>query len=134
VKPFFPYNERVGHGLQRNSRGDVVAHTLQYFRERTASNDTQAPEPFADIREMLKKTVEEGKRVLIDIKESYSVQTVVVRVEYIGARWAMGKSICYQEGEEVEVPYTIHFTDILCKKLKIKVITEGENPFHVEES
>jgi predicted metal-dependent RNase len=119
----------VGNGVQKDSHGDIVANTLQYYRERTKSNDTHAPKPYSDIQRKLQKTVDEGKRVLIDIKDSYSVQTVVVRFEYVHDRWAMGKSICYLDGEEVEVPYTIHFSDIYCKRLKIKVIAEGENPF-----
>jgi predicted metal-dependent RNase len=128
--PFSPYyNRRVGNGVQKDSHGDIVANTLQYYRERTKSNDTHAPKPYSDIQRKLQKTVDEGKRVLIDIKDSYSVQTVVVRFEYVHDRWAMGKSICYLDGAEVEVPYTIHFSDIYCKRLKIKVIAEGENPF-----
>jgi predicted metal-dependent RNase len=119
----------VGNGVQKDSHGDIVANTLQYYRERTKSSDTHAPKPYTDIQRKLQMTVDEGKRVLIDIKDSYSVQTVVVKFEYVHDRWAMGKSICYLDGEEVEVPYTIHFSDIYCKRLKIKVIAEGENPF-----
>ncbi|AQN32529.1 hypothetical protein BCP12_113 [Bacillus phage BCP12] len=82
---------------------------------------------------MLQKTVDEGKRVMIDIRDSYSVQTVVVRFEYIHDRWAMGKSICYYDGEEVEIPYTIHYSDIFCnKKMNVKVVVEGENPLCLE--
>lgn len=123
------YSRRVGSGVQKDSHGELVANTLQYYRERTKSVDKSAPKPYLSIKQKLQQTVSEGKRVLIDIKDSYSVQTVVVRFEYVSDRWAMGKSICYLEGEEVEVPYSIHFSDILCKRLKIKVITEGENPF-----
>jgi len=119
----------VGSGVQKDSHGELVANTLQYYRERTKSTNTAAPKPYLSIKKDLQKTVSEGKRVLIDIKDSYSVQTVVVRFEYVSDRWAMGKSICYLEGEEVEVPYTIHFSDILCKRLKIKFLKEGENPF-----
>ena len=115
--------------MQKDSHGDIVANTLQYYRERTKSNDTHAPKPYMEIQRRLQKTVDEGKRVLIDIKDSYSVQTVVVKFEYVHDRWAMGRSICYLDGEEIEVPYTIHFSDILCKIAKVKVITEGENPF-----
>jgi predicted metal-dependent RNase len=123
------YNERVGISLQKDSHGDIVANTLQYYRERTNSSDTSTPKPYEEIKKVLQKTMNEGKRVLIDIKDSYSVQTVVVRFEYVHDRWAMGKSICYLEGQEVEVPYTIHYSDILCKRLKIKTIVEGDNPF-----
>jgi predicted metal-dependent RNase len=129
VIPFFPYQERVDRGLQNLSHGDMVANTLQYYRERTKNDDTRTPTPYADIRERLKKIADEGKRVLIDIKESYSVQTIVVRLEYVHDRWAMGKSICYIDNQAVEVAYTIHYSDIFCKRLKIKVIAEGENPF-----
>jgi hypothetical protein len=123
------YSRRVGNSLQKDSHGDIVANTLQYYRERTKSKDIKAPRPYQEIRDRLQKTVEQRKRVLIDIKDSYSVQTVVVRFEYVSDRWAMGKSVCYLEGQEVEVPYTIHYSDILCKRLKIKVITEGDSPF-----
>ncbi|QQO41342.1 hypothetical protein 015DV004_127 [Bacillus phage 015DV004] len=115
--------------MMKDSPGDIIASTLEYYRERTKSNDTKVPTPYLEIKKKLQKTVEEGKKVLIDVKDSYSVQTVVVRFEYIHDRWAMGKSICYLDGEEVEVPYTIHYSDIYCDKTKIKVITEGENPF-----
>lgn len=118
--------------MQKDSHGDIVANTLQYYRERTQSSDTHAPKPYLDIQKRLQKTVDEGKRVLIDIKDSYSVQTVVVKFEYVHDRWAMGKSICYLDGQEVAVPYTIHYSDIFCKRLKVKVIAEGENPFAEE--
>lgn len=123
------YKERVGFNLQKDSYGDIVANTLQYYRERTDSKDIQTPRPYSDIKRFLQKAINEGKQVLIDIKDSYSVQTVVVRFEYVHDRWAMGKSICYLEGQEVEVPYTIHYSDIFCKRLKIKTIVEGDNPF-----
>ena len=115
--------------MQKDSHGDIVANTLQYYRERTKSNDIGSPKPYREIQRRLQKTIEDRKRVLIDIKDSYSVQTVVVRFEYAADRWAMGKSVCYLEGQEVEIPYTIHYSDIFCKRLKIKVITEGDSPF-----
>lgn len=130
VNTFSPYlHRKVGMSLHKDSHGDIVANTLQYYRERTKSSDNKTPKPYQDIQRRLQKTVESGKRVLIDIKDSYSVQTVVVRFEYVHERWAMGKAICYLEGEEVEVPYTIHYSDIYCKRMKIKVIKEGDNPF-----
>jgi len=127
----YPYHNyrRVGNTLRKDSHGDIIANTLMYYRERTKSTDTRTPEPYLDIKRKLQKTMKEGKRVLIDVKDSYSVQTVIVEFEYIGNRWAMGKSICYLNGEEVKVPYTIHYSDIWCKRLGIKVITEGDNPF-----
>lgn len=111
------------------SHGDLVANTLQHYRERTKSSEGRNPKPYTDIQKMLQETVTAGKRVLIDIKDSYSVQTVIVKFEYVNERWAMGKSICYLDGEEIYVPYTIHYSDILCKRMKIKVIVEGANPF-----
>jgi predicted metal-dependent RNase len=114
---------------QKISHGDLVADTLQHFRARMANDESVTPEPYLDIKRKIQKTVDEGKRVLIDIKDSYSVQTVVVQFEYVNDRWALGKSICYLEGQEVQIPYTIHFSDLICKRMNIKVITEGENPF-----
>jgi predicted metal-dependent RNase len=119
----------VGTALQKASHGDIVANTLQYYRERTKSSDLKTPSPYLEIQRLFEKTVADGKRVLIDVKDSYSVQTVVVRFEYVASRWAMGKAVCYLEGNEVEVPYTIHYSDVFCKRLKIKTIVEGENPF-----
>lgn len=130
VESFSPSLDRkVGTSVQKNSHGDIVANTLQYYRERTKSADSRVPKPYQDIQRRLQKTVEEGKRVLIDIKDSYSVQTVVVRFEYVHDRWAMGKAVCYNEGEEIEVPYTIHYSDIFCRRMKIKIVSEGDNPF-----
>jgi hypothetical protein len=123
------YNKKGGLQLHKDSHGDIVANTLEYYRERTRNNDSKVPKPYQEISKRLQNTVDNGKRVLVDIKDSYSVQTIVVRFEYVHDRWAMGKSICYLEGREVAVPYTIHFSDIYCKKMKIKVITEGDNPF-----
>lgn len=124
------YGRRVGYCLLKDSHGDIVANTLQYYRERTSSEDTIVPKPYKEIKKRLQKVKEEGKRVLIDVKDSYSVQTVVVRFHYIADRWAMGKSLCYLEGQPVEVPYTIHYSDILCRRMRMKMIVEGENPLH----
>lgn len=115
--------------MRKDSYGDIVTNTLEFYRERTRHDSSGVPKPYQKIKQKLQKTIDEDKRVLIDIKDSYSVQTVVVQFEYVNDRWAMGKSICYLEGEEVRVPYTIHYSDIYCKKSKIKIITEGENPF-----
>lgn len=120
--------------LQKDSHGDIIANTLQYYRERTNYDDTEVPKPYQEIKEKLQRTIDEGKRVLIDIKDSYSVQTVIVRFEFVHDYWAMGKSICYTSEGEVEVPYTIHYSDIYCKKSNMKVIVEGENPLHGTKS
>lgn len=127
--PALYYSRRVGISLQKDSHGDIVANTLQHYRERTNSSESEVPKPYEEIKKVLLKTIDEGRRVLIDIKDSYSVQTVVVRFEYVHDRWALGRSICYLEGQEVEVPYTIHYSDIFCKRLKIKTIVEGDDPF-----
>jgi hypothetical protein len=112
-----------------NNHGDIVANTLQYYRERTKEDDLTAPKPYLEIQKHIQKIIKSGKRTLIDIKDSYSIQTVVIRFEYANDRWALGRSICYLEGEEVEIPYTIHYSDIYCKRLHIKMIVEGENPY-----
>ncbi|WNO29882.1 hypothetical protein [Bacillus phage SDFMU_Pbc] len=113
--------------MRINEQGDVIAGTLQSHRDRTSTYDV-VPKPFKAIKSALEKTIKEGKRVLIDVKDSYSTQTVVVRFDAVFDRWAKGNSICHTEQGEVAVPYTIHYSDILCKNTKIKIITEGENP------
>lgn len=128
--PFDTIIKEGGLQLNKLNHGDIVADTLQYYRERTKSSDSKVPKPYQEIRKRLQKTVTDGKRVLIDIKDSYSVQTIVVRFEYVSDRWAMGKSICYLDGEEVAVPYTIHFSDIYCRKMRVKVIVEGDSAFN----
>ena len=115
--------------MQKDSHGDIVANTLSYYRERTSNNDSHTPKPYLEIQKKIQRLVDSGKKVLIDIKDSYSVQTVVVRFEYASDRWAMGKSVCYLEGQEVEIPYTIHYSDVYCKKMKVKMVAEGDNPF-----
>lgn len=115
--------------MQRESHGDIVANTLEFYRARTRNSGSGVPEAYQRIKRNLEKTKEQGKKVLIDIKDSYSVQTVIVQFHHISDRWAMGYSICYHDGHEVKVPYTIHYSDIYCKRLNIKVIVEGESPF-----
>ncbi|UPI12649.1 hypothetical protein [Bacillus phage SBSphiJ4] len=115
--------------MQKRSHGDIVANTLQYYRERTKSNNDRTPHLYLDIKKKLQKIAEEGKRVLIDTKDSYSVQTVCLKFDYISDRWARGTSICYLDGKEVKVPYTIHYSDIVCSRMNVKVIMEGDNPF-----
>ena len=127
--PFSPYYHReVGNGMCKDSR-DIITDTLDYYRDRTDSSGVSTPKPYLDIKKTLQKTITEGKRVLIDIKDSYSVQKVVVRFDFVSDRWAKGTSVCYTEEGEVNVPYTIHYSDILCKMTKFTIITEGENPF-----
>jgi len=127
--PFSPYYRRgVGNGMQSDNR-DIVTDTLDYYRARTSSGVSGTPKPYLSIQDKLTRWMEEGKKVLVDVKDSYSVQRVVVKFDYVSDRWAKGTSICYSEGEEILVPYTIHFSDILCKRMKVIVIPEGENPF-----
>lgn len=114
--------------MQGRTRGDIIASTLDYYRERTQSDHLKTPKAYKKIKDKLEKTKANGKRLLIDIKDSYSVQTIVVELKYVHDRWAMGTSVCYANGKEVLVPYTIHYSDIYCNKMNIKVIVEGERP------
>lgn len=114
--------------LKHLKAGNLVANTLDYYRERINSKTSDTPEAYVRIKKRLQKIKSRNNRVLMDIKESYSVQTVVVELEEVYDRWAKGSSICYLEGEEVKVPYTIHYSDIYCKIFNIKFIEEGENP------
>lgn len=119
--------------MHKEDYGDVVVNILDYYRERTKSDDHDVPPPYLEIKKKLTKVMKEGKKVLIDIKDSYSVQTVVVKLEYVHDRWVLGKSTCYHDGMEVEVPYTVHYSDIYSKQSKIKFIVEGDNPFDTEK-
>jgi len=113
--------------INRDSHGDIVADTLNQYRDRIKEEDG-TPEPYLRIQKKLQKIANEGKKVLVDIRDSYSTQTVVLKFGYIGTRWAMGKSVCYTSEGEVKVPYTIHYSDIVSQKSNIKFIVEGENP------
>lgn len=110
-------------------QGDLVADTLEYYRSRVNQGNIGVPIEFQKIRDNLIKVKKEGKRVLVDIKESYNVQTTVLTLQYVGDRWAMGYSKCYTKYEEVNVPYTIHYSDIHANQTELKFIVEGENPF-----
>jgi hypothetical protein len=125
--PFYS-RQRVGSGMYKN-HSDIITDTLDYYRNRIDEVRVDSPKPYSVIKQRIQKTIDEGKRVLIDIKDSYSTQTVVVRFDSAHDRWAKGSSVAYTEEGEILVPYTIHYSDILCKTAKIKVIVEGENPF-----
>jgi hypothetical protein len=114
---------------QRSSQGDIIIDALNFHRNRIKEEHQHVPDPYAKIKERLLTIKDADKRVAINVKDSYSLQTVVVKLEYVHNWWAMGKAICYHEGEEILVPYTIHYSDIYCKKLNVKVIVEGESPY-----
>lgn len=112
----------------RKNRGDIIASTLDYYRERTKSDYIGTPKPYKRIKDKFDRVKDSGKRLLIDIKDSYSVQTIVVSLDYVHDRWAKGHSVCYADGKEVLVPYTIHYSDVYCNQMNIKVVVEGERP------
>jgi hypothetical protein len=125
--PFYS-RQRVGYGMG-NKHSDIITDTLDYYRNRIDEVKTGVPKPYEAIQRRIQKTIEEKKQVLIDIKDSYSTQTVIVRFDLATPRWAKGTSVAYNEDGEIKVPYTIHYSDILCKTAKIKVIVEGDDPF-----
>ncbi|QVW29000.1 hypothetical protein [Bacillus phage SWEP1] len=112
----------------KDTRTDIIAGTLDCYRERTVANDTSTPLSYTLIREKIRNIIKKDKKVLLEIKDSYSTQTVIIQFEKAYDRWAMGTSICYFEGEELRVPYTVHYSDILCKKIGVKTILEGMRP------
>ncbi|USL89329.1 RNA-binding protein [Bacillus phage vB_BceH_LY2] len=111
------------------TKGDIIASTLDCYRERTLNIPQENPISFEVIKNRVETLIKKQNKVLLEIKDSYSVQTVVVTFTKAYDRWAVGQSICYFEGEEIKVPYTVHYSDILCKKLGIKTIVQGSvNP------
>ncbi len=120
--------KRVGYGMYKDHK-DIITDTLDYYRSRTEDVKVPTPKHYDEIKQELQRTLDEGKRVLVSIKDSYNTQMVVIRLNWVGSRWARGDSVAYTEEGEVLVPYTIHYSDILCKSAKVTFITEGENPF-----
>lgn len=108
--------------------GDLVASTLDHYRNRVDYTVDKTPEPYQRIKKRLEKVMANNQKVLMDVKDAYNVQSIVVELESVQDRWAMGTSICYYNGEEVKVPYTVHYSDIYCKTMNLKLIVEGENP------
>lgn len=113
----------------KETKVDLIASTLDCYRERTLNIPQENPISFEVIKARVETLVQNGNKVLLEIKDSYSVQSVVITFTKAYDRWAVGESICYFENEEIKVPYTVHYSDILCKKLGIKTIVQGEvNP------
>ncbi|ASU01032.1 hypothetical protein ANTHONY_192 [Bacillus phage Anthony] len=113
---------------QKQTRADVISEALDCYRVRTVVEEDTAPLSYNVVKERIDKIVKDGKPIILEIKDAYSVQTSMVILEESYDRWAKGYSTCYYDGEEVKVPYTIHYSDILCKRVGVKTIVKGMNP------
>lgn len=115
--------------MTERNHGNIVANTLDFYRERIKDSGASTPQEYLDIKEKLETAMLSGKRVLVNVRDSYNLQVAVLQLHYVQERWAMGYSICYMGREEVKVPYTVHYSDIYSQRTKIKLIVEGEDPF-----
>lgn len=110
-------------------RKEVVADTLDIFRERNQVDDEIVPKPFREIRDRLMEVKANGQRIMIPHRDSNSQQRVKIKLDYIGDRWALGYSKVNRLGEVFYLPYTIHYSDIYCKELRVNVLYEGDSPY-----
>lgn len=115
--------------MSERNHGDIVANTLDFYRARTSDTGVTTPKEYLDIKKKLEDAMEGGKRVIINVRDSYNLQVAVLHLKYVHERWAMGHSVSYSGKREINVPYTIHYSDIYCQHTKIKLIVEGDNPF-----
>lgn len=94
---------------------------------RTAS----VPVVLEPIRQQFIEAMEKGTSILIENSELNAVHSVAIKLSYIGERWCLGYETLHHLGQEIKIPYTVHYTDLYTNKEsgKIKVIFEGENPF-----
>lgn len=114
---------------------------IKFIREHTKTGkSTYNMSPLDDaqygrIKRLFQKIKEEGRRVLYEDSTFPATFSVVIEVDYVGDRWCKGYTTYYRLGEEVKVPYTIHYSDVLCAGKPnsplsgVKIIQEGENPF-----
>jgi len=69
---------------------------------------------FKEKLEIIKKN---NDKLVINNIESGMTITTVMYIDYIGERWARGHSIIYRNGEEVEVPESINYGDVVSADL-----------------
>lgn len=100
-----------------------------------APNTIDTPFEFEEIRAKFEKAKAEGTRILLETNELNLAYSVVMEIEYIGTRWAMGKVRYHQVEGDVYVPYTVHYADLYTgdhprsTSKTTKIIFEGVNPF-----
>ena len=110
---------------------------LELQENRGYSAERRVPAPFLAIKDKFLQAKKQGKRVLIENSELSSAHAVAIRIEYIADRWCMGYQTVLHFGQEVQIPYTIHYADVYGQhenerrrsSRQVKIIFEGENPF-----
>lgn len=110
---------------------------LELQENRGYSANKRIPTPFLSVREKFIQAKEKGQRVLIENAELSSAHAVAIKIDYIADRWCMGYQTLLHFGQEIQVPYTIHYADVYGAKenerrrssRQVKIIFEGENPF-----
>lgn len=114
---------------------DFIKEQSTYAGRQTYQINPQDSALFGAIKEEFQKIKEQGKRVLYEDSNFPATVSVVLRIQYVGDRWCQGVTTYYRMGEVVEVPYTIHYTDVLgvgqpnSPVSGIRIIKEGVNPF-----
>lgn len=118
--------EAAKNRRQSQAISDIIESYHNRFNE---SYVEPIPNPFHTVQEKLKQLKKENKRLLINSKDANSIQSVVVRLDYIGDRWAMGKYRSITKTGEIELPFTFHYSDIISSDTDVVIIPEGKRAF-----
>lgn len=95
----------------------------------------ETPLEYTKIREKFQKAYEEQSPVLYELnevpKQAYSV---VLKITYVGPRWATGVVTYNRIYGTEKVPYTIHYGDLWTRGPQnagrnVKVVFQGESAF-----
>lgn len=103
-----------------------VKDSLQYH------NTVGAPPlPYISIANKFKQVKDNNESVIIEEGGFPHTDSTVMYIDYVSDRWVGGYSYVRNEGKNIKIPKTIHYSDIYVKDKnhKIKIIFKGANPY-----
>ena len=67
--------------------------------------------------------------MLINSKDTNSIQSAVVKLDYIGDTWAMGRYHAVSANGTIELPFSFHYSDLVSKDTDVVIVPEGTRAF-----
>lgn len=111
---------------------------VDYFDETRAKSkpSRRTPQEFLEVKEKFSEAMANNTEILIENSELSAANSVVIQLAYVGDRWCMGYQHILYYGNDVKVPYTIHYSDVYgsqdrikSRRRPVKILFKGANPF-----
>lgn len=102
-------------------------------RQNTRVIDNMGVMLYKEIKEKFEDAMANDIPILIENVELSLTQAVVIKLDYVGDRWCRGVATYHRRDGDVEVPYTIHYSEMFIRTgsqvKSANIVFKGDNPY-----